>query len=79
VDFAASINTSDPLNPVELRLFDVGAALPVAGSLLSSISTISAPVSVALDLPASSYDVELRLSVSDPGARAVCTSARIEP
>jgi len=75
--FVARINTSNPLNPVEVRLFDLGTVLPVPGSLLASASTIGITLSAAVAMPAGSFDVQLRLTVGDVAERAICTSAQL--
>lgn len=81
LSLVATINTSNPLNACELRLFDVVAALPVAGSTVSTVSTQGVTLTAPVTLPAAVtlYDLQLRLVTAAPADRAICTSAQILP
>lgn len=78
VMFEVAFNTTDPLNAAEIRLFNTGTLTPVVGSLLSTVSTTnSVQIVNSLVLLAGAYELQLRLTVSDPAARAVCTHGKI--
>jgi len=77
--FEASFETTDGTNAAEVRLYNLTDIGVVAGSTLSTTSTINVTQGATVTLPGTQkdYEVQLRLTTGDPAERASCTRVRV--